>query len=149
VEGPVTIRAFGPGDVDAVLLIQSRCLETAQWSRADYVRIAQEGVGGWVAQQGPGVLGFLVARAAADELEILNLGVLPPARRQGVGRLLLEAALHWGRVSGAARAFLEVRESNKPARLFYKAQGFIVTGRRPLYYVRPPEAALVLSLSFA
>lgn len=148
-EGPVTIRAFAPGDVDAVLLIQSRCLEVAQWSRADYARVAEEGVGGWVVQQGPGILGFLVARAAADELEILNLGVLPQARRQKIGRLLLEAALHWGRVSGAARAFLEVRESNEPARLFYEAQGFIVTGRRPLYYAQPPEAALVLSLSLA
>lgn len=148
-EGPVTIRPFAPGDVDAILLIQSRCLEAAQWSRADYLRLAEQGIGGWVGQHGPDVLGFLVARAAADELEILNLGVLPEVRRQGMGRLLLEAALHWGRASGAARAFLEVRESNEPARLFYEAQGFTVGGRRPLYYAQPPEAALVLSFSLA
>jgi ribosomal protein S18 acetylase RimI-like enzyme len=145
----VTIRPFAPGDVDAVLLIQSCCPEVAQWSRADYVRVGVEGVRGWVGQQGPIVLGFLVARVAADELEILNLGVQPQARRQGTGRLLLEAALDWGRASGAARAFLEVRESNQPARLFYEAQGFIVAGRRSLYYAQPPQAALVLSLSLA
>lgn len=148
-EGPVTIRALAPGDVDAVLLIQSRCPEAAQWSRADHARVGEEEVRGWVVLQGRGVLGFLVARTAADELEILNLGVLPQARRRGMGRLLLEAALHWGRASGAARAFLEVRESNEPARLFYEAQGFVVAGRRPLYYAQPPEAALVLSLALA
>jgi ribosomal protein S18 acetylase RimI-like enzyme len=148
-EGSVTIREFAPDDVDAILLIQSRCPEAAQWSRADYASVAGEGVRGWVWQQGPTVLGFLVARAAADELEILNLGVLPEARRQGVGHLLLEIALHWGRASGAARAFLEVRESNEPARLFYEAQGFFVAGRRPVYYAEPPEAALILSLPLA
>jgi ribosomal-protein-alanine acetyltransferase len=147
VEGPVTIRAFAPDDVDAVLEIQKRCPEAAHWSRADYARVAEGGVRGWVVQQGPGILGFLVARAASDELEIFNLGVIPQARRQGMGRLLLEAALHWGRASGAARAFLEVRESNEPARLFYEAQGFVVAGRRHLYYAHPAEDALVLSLS--
>jgi ribosomal-protein-alanine N-acetyltransferase len=149
VEGPVTIRSLAANDVVAVLEIQARCLEAAQWSRADYARIAEEGVRGWVVQQGPSVLGFLVARAAADELEILNLGVIPQARRQGMGRLLLDAALRWGHASGAARAFLEVRESNEPARLFYEAKGFIVAGRRPLYYAHPAEDALVLSLALA
>lgn len=145
----MTIRPFAPDDAEAILLIQSRCPEAAQWSRADYASVAGEGVRGWVGQQGPAILGFLVARAAADELEILNLGVLPQARRRGVGHVLLKTALQWGRASGAARAFLEVRESNAPARLFYEAQGFVVAGRRSVYYGQPPEAALVLSLSLA
>ena len=65
--------------------------------------------------------GFLVARTvAADECEILNLAVAPDFRRQGWRARSLEPlckAFHGG-------IFLEVRESNEVARVFYKSLGF-------------------------
>ena len=36
--------------------------------------------------------GMVMARVAADEAEILTLAVVPPARRHGLGRRLVEAA---------------------------------------------------------
>ena len=46
----------------------------------------------------PGVLlgvepdGFILIRVVLDEAEILTLAVVPPARRHGLGRRLVEAA---------------------------------------------------------
>jgi ribosomal-protein-alanine N-acetyltransferase len=40
--------------------------------------------------------------------------------------------------------YLEVRESNAPARALYAAHGFQEAGRRKEYYRRPVEDAVVL-----
>jgi len=47
---------------------------------------------------------------------------------------------------GVQQVFLEVRESNAPARALYTAQGFKEVGRRKQYYRRPVEDAIVLRL---
>src|SRR5262245_33917777 len=39
------------------------------------------------------IAGYLIAQHAADEAEILNLGVATAARRRGVGRALVRAAV--------------------------------------------------------
>jgi ribosomal-protein-alanine N-acetyltransferase len=39
--------------------------------------------------------------------------------------------------------FLEVRESNAPARALYENAGFKQTGRRPSYYTSPLEDAIL------
>jgi len=47
---------------------------------------------------------------------------------------------------GARQIYLEVRESNAPARRLYAAHGFREVGRRKEYYRRPVEDAIVLRL---
>jgi len=89
------------------------------------------------------VVGFLVGRLAADELEILNAAVAPEQRGRGMGagllRLTLEEAVH----RGARSAWLEVRESNQRARFFYRSFGFQEAYRRPRFYQNPDEDAVV------
>jgi len=67
------VRTLEPRDVDAVLRIQKVSPELAQWTRGDYERVANGEMAGWVAEDGETVLGFVVARKLADEMEILNL----------------------------------------------------------------------------
>lgn len=88
--------------------------------------------------------GYLLARHAADEGEILNLGVAPAARRRGIGRALVREGLNALAALGATRVFLEVRESNAAARALYAEFGFGEVGRRRGYYRRPTEDAIVL-----
>jgi ribosomal-protein-alanine N-acetyltransferase len=135
----LTIRPLRPADADAIERITGESPEAAHWSAEGYLALP-----GWVAENASGVLGFLLARVAADEMEILNLAVTPSARQQGVGSALLGAAVAHGSRSGAFRVFLEVRESNLGARRFYERHGFLVTGRRPRYYRGPDEDALIM-----
>lgn len=81
--------------------------------------------------------GVLILRMAADEAEILNFGVVPAARRRGLGTELLAAAEEVARDHSMARIFLEVAADNLPARGLYAAQGFTEVARRARYYARP------------
>jgi len=79
------------------------------------------------------VVGFSLARAVADESELLLIAVLPGEQRGGVGTLLLDDFLDRARDNGAARVHLEVRDGN-PAIEMYRTAGFAPVGRRRNYY---------------
>ena len=87
--------------------------------------------------------GFLLARLAGDEAEILTLAVAPAARRQGVGTALLAAAQVQAAQAGASVMFLEVSIRNAAAIALYYGLGFRQVGRRGAYYTSG-EDALVL-----
>ena len=93
--------------------------------------------------------GFIQARAAADEAEILTLCVLPLLRRHGLGMLLLGGLIADLKSRGVKTLFLEVASSNLAAIGLYRAAGFSETGRRKAYYARagaPAEDALIMAL---
>jgi ribosomal-protein-alanine N-acetyltransferase len=137
-------RPARPADLAAVAAIEARSFgdpwpEAAFRSYLDGCFLVSESEGGRIT-------GYLVARAAADEAEILDLAVEPPERRHGVGRQLLTDALARLEMGGARRVYLEVRESNAAALALYGALGFRPVGRRSRYYREPTEDALVLAL---
>ena len=98
---------------------------------------------------GAALLGYVVALLYGDEGEIADLAVAPVARRRGVGGVLLDRVIATAMESGARALYLEVRESNLAARALYHSRGFDTVGRRPGYYQRPTEDALVLRRSMA
>jgi ribosomal-protein-alanine N-acetyltransferase len=114
------------------------------WSTRDFRECVASDVVFLVAAMADGVAGYVIAQDAADEAEILNLAVAPAQHRGGIGRALVERALATLAGRGARRVFLEVRESNAAARALYAALGFEEVGRRPKYYRRPVEDAIVL-----
>jgi ribosomal-protein-alanine N-acetyltransferase len=142
------IRAVEAFDLAMLAALHAACFEEA-WSRDSLATLlATPGAFGLVAAGGAEPTGFLLARIATDEAEILSLGVRPPARRRGIGSCLLQAALERMARGGARRTFLEVAEDNVAALALYSAAGFTPVGRRPRYYRRcgtHPTAALVLS----
>jgi [ribosomal protein S18]-alanine N-acetyltransferase len=145
----LTIRALQSPDVKAVLAIQAACPEIAQWTAWDYDRVARGEMAGWVAEEAPGVTGFLVARRLSSELEILNFAVQADSRRCGIGAALLVAGLQWAQTFRATHAILEVRASNLAALRFYERHKFEVAGRRPRYYTAPVEDALLLTATLS
>jgi ribosomal-protein-alanine N-acetyltransferase len=140
----LTIRLSEPRDIDAILAIQSACPEISQWTSWDYERVVRGEMAGWVADEGAEVVGFLVARRVASDIEILNFAVDAGARHRGVGSRLFREALEWGRMFEAETAVLEVRASNLAALHFYERHNFQVRHRRPHYYTAPIEDALLL-----
>ena len=114
------------------------------WSQRDFRDCVTSDATFLVAETAEGVAGYLVALDAADEGEILNLAVAPGGRRHGIGRALVDHALDSLARRGVRQVYLEVRESNAPARALYAAHGFREVGRRAQYYRRPVEDAVIL-----
>jgi ribosomal-protein-alanine acetyltransferase len=142
----IVIRPIGLDDAGALSALESRCEGAAKWGESAYRDISTNGITGWAATRGSVILGFIAARSVADEMEILNLGVDPEARRQGIGARLVAQAVEAGREARVRRVYLEVRESNSGAQAFYTSLGFAERGRRKNYYSQPVEDALVLAL---
>jgi [ribosomal protein S18]-alanine N-acetyltransferase len=78
--------------------------------------------------------GFVLARVAAGEAEILTIAVARTARRAGLGRRLMDAVLRHLHHLRAEALFLEVDEANHPALALYRRLGFREVGRRENYY---------------
>jgi len=98
----------------------------------------------YVAERGDGVLvGRLsVARdthPASAHVADLGLMVAQDARRQGVGRALLDAAVAWARTAGVRKLELHVFPWNEAAIALYDAFGFDREGYRQGHYLRAGE----------
>ena len=132
------IRPLSPADIDRILEIQATSGESSQWSREDYLLYDCD-----VAVVDRVILGFLVSRRIDDgESEILNVAVHPEHRRTGIASELIRTAI----LKRPGTHFLEVRESNEPARRLYRKLGFEEVGTRPDYYENPPEMAIVMRI---
>ncbi|QYJ08589.1 GNAT family N-acetyltransferase [Qipengyuania flava] len=83
--------------------------------------------------KGSTAAGFILARRAPGEEELLLIAVHPEARGKGLGRALIERFVEGASASGAEQVFLEMR-ANNPAESLYRACGFAPIGRRRDYY---------------
>jgi len=81
--------------------------------------------------------GFIIARCAADEAEILTVAVAGAARGRGHGRLLLDASLAELVRRRIRKVFLEVEAGNQAALRLYSSAGFERIGTRRGYYRQP------------
>ena len=125
-------RAWSDGEIEALL--------------------GQEAVFGFIAHRPgkhrrPG--GFVLARLAAGEAEILTIAVRPKHREAGIGWRLMGAVLRHLRAEGAETLFLEVDEGNAAALALYRKIGFSKVAERAAYYDHDrgaKTAALVMRL---
>ena len=90
------------------------------------------------------IVAYVIARLIAPEAEIYRVAVRGDKRRRGIGYRLLDYAIKTERGQGLETVFLEVRESNVPARNLYKAHGFKEIGERKNYYHNPTENAVIM-----
>jgi ribosomal protein S18 acetylase RimI-like enzyme/glycosyltransferase involved in cell wall biosynthesis len=134
----VKVRRVLPEDIERIIVIQATAPEASQWTREDYLNYDCH-----VALVNGAVAGFLVSRRIHEaEREILNVAVHPEMRRAGIASELIRAETRrW-----PGTHFLEVRESNTPARQLYRRLGFEEAGSRPDYYDTPPESAIVMRI---
>ena len=124
--------------------LETRCFSDP-WSEASIRGELDNPLSLWlVALEGDTVAGYVGSQAVLDEADIMNVAVSPEYRRTGVAKALLEALQTALTARGVHSLTLEVRASNEPARALYASVGYVQVGRRPNYYHKPREDALIL-----
>ncbi len=151
--GPEALRLapFGPEDAKAVAALHACCFDDG-WSAEAFEGFAGNcAYPGLLAWQGTHLAGFLVISIAADESEILTIGVALKQRGQGVALAMLRQLQGDLIAIGVTALFLEVGTSNERARTLYDRFGFVTVGARPDYYERRAgrEDAIIMKLSLS
>ncbi|MCI6151714.1 MULTISPECIES: ribosomal protein S18-alanine N-acetyltransferase [Fusobacterium] len=85
------------------------------------------------------ILGYIIIFDNSESLEIMKIGVIPEARKRGIGTLLIKEMKKMEK-----DIFLEVRENNMTAISFYKENFFVEVGKRKNYYKDTGEAAIIM-----
>jgi [ribosomal protein S18]-alanine N-acetyltransferase len=144
-----------PADVPAVARLEQAVFRREAWPPSAFAYLhavfatARPPRGRlWVAADGARhVVGYVGVELSAvgGEADVINLAVDPAARRRGVGRRLLEAAVSYCRSRGARLVWLRARRGNRAARAFYRHCGFVTVGWFRGYYDDPREDAVLMA----
>lgn len=140
----IALRAATLEDVREIAALHARCFQRG-WDEASIATfVADPACVVFVASTGEadGCHGFLIARAASGEAEILTLAVSKTHRRQGIARALLIATIARLRLAGITQLFLEVEAGNEAAEGLYRGFGAKSVGRRPAYYEHGADASI-------
>ena len=140
-------RPLANEDLGYVAALEAQ-IHAAPWSLGNFRDALFAGYQTLVGESEHRIVAFGVLMLAPGEAQILNISVVPDARREGFGRTLVAQFIDVARRLGAEQCFLEVRASNAPALALYASEGFNTVGRRDGYYpataTTPCEDALVM-----
>ena len=132
-------------DMDAATLAEEleqllfAVYEVSPWTANQVAEVLRSDVNSCALAEDEGLLvGFLVWQETDFEAEVLQIAVLPSYQGQKIATALFDF------LPANKEIFLEVRESNKPALLFYKKEKFEEIARRKAYYHAPVEDAIVM-----
>ena len=113
--------------------------EVSPWTLGQVEEVLRSNVNSCaLAEDESQLVGFLVWQETDFEAEVLQIAVLPSYQGQKIATALFDF------LPADKETFLEVRESNKPALLFYKKEKFEEIARRKAYYHVPVEDAIVM-----
>ena len=130
--------------VAQVAALEKLCF-SAPWSEDSVAGVLENSLSVWLICEDRGkVLGYVGSQTVLDETDMMNIAVLPEARRAGIGERLILSLIELLKDRGSRSLTLEVRASNTPAISLYEKLGFLQVGRRPNYYRSPREDALIL-----
>lgn len=130
--------------IEQIAELEKLCF-SAPWSESSICSELNNPLSCWiVALDGQTVAGYVGSQSVLGEADMMNLAVSPVYRRRSIGEKLVEALIEHLRSQGVHCLTLEVRASNEAAISLYEKLGFFSVGRRPRYYSKPQEDALIL-----
>jgi ribosomal-protein-alanine N-acetyltransferase len=145
---PVHIRWMIRRDMPEVLAIEEQSFEFP-WSEDDFVRcLRQRNCIGMVAEHNERVVGFMIYELHKTRLHILNFAVEQQLRRRGVGSQMVKKLAGKLSPQRRSRIMLEIRETNLPAQLFFRALGFRAVSVLRAFYDDTPEDAYLMQLRY-
>ena len=135
------IRQAAKADAGKIAEIE-RMIFSDAWSKEDYEKLLEgPAMKFYIAEDAGELIGYGGYACAADEADIIDIGIRKDRQGEKIGSRLLAYMLD--DLKGK-RVFLEVRESNAPAIGLYKKFGFQKIGMRKNYYDHPEENAVVM-----
>ena len=143
--GGFSVRPMTLCDLDGVMAVEQESFLTP-WSRSAFEeelvknRLARY----LVALDADSIVGYAGTWLVINEAHVTNVAVHAGRRREGIGRLLMEALMQMARDAGMESMTLEVRVSNEAAKTLYQQLGFVSAGVRKNYYSETKEDALIL-----
>ncbi len=141
-----------PERVDDIAKLHARLFDPP-WDRESIADLVEHpAAAAFIAQvrEPKALAGFVIGQIAADEAEILSIGVAPEWQRRGIASQMVDGLVRAARRAEVKRLFLEVAADNAAAIKLYKGFGFEAVGNRKAYYRRPggqPVDAVVLALA--
>ena len=144
----VHIRWMIRRDMPEVLGIEGESFEFP-WLEDDFIRcLRQRNCIGMVAEHEDRVVGFMIYELHKNRIHVLNFAVAEDYRHRGVGSQMI--AKLTGKLSSQRRSriVLEVRETNLPAQLFFRENGFRAVSVLRSYYADTPEDAYLMQYRY-
>ena len=89
------------------------------------------------------LLGICSAWLLIDELYITSIAVHPTHQRKGLGKFLLSDLIKRSSSLRTNQIHLEVKDTNEPAKAFYKSMGFKTIGNRSNFYKDGSDALIL------
>jgi len=135
-------------DLPEVLRIEQESFEFP-WTEEEFYRcLRQRNCIGMVAECENRVVGYMVYELCKTRIHLLNFAVAPEHRRRGVGLQMIQKLVGKLSAQGRTRIVLEVRETNLPAQLFFRACQFRAVAVLRNYYADTPEDAYLMQYRY-
>lgn len=141
----LVFRKMTEKDISSVAALEAKVFSDAWTERSVHETYCQSQAFITVAESEGELVGYCIVYYVLDEGEIARIAVDEKMRRQGVGRGLLDYTCEICVRNQIEHLLLDVRESNKSARAFYKQYGFVEDGIRKNFYESPKENAVLMS----
>ena len=139
------IRPMTIEDCEQVAQIEAASFSVPWSLRAFTETVEKDNFRYFVAEESGEILGYCGFLFVLDEAEIPNVCVKASARCRGIGKQMMTVLIEEAKKLGMAMLYLEVRESNAPARALYQSLGFEENGIRKNFYEHPVEHAVLMS----
>jgi ribosomal-protein-alanine N-acetyltransferase len=140
----VYVRWMVRRDFPEVLAIEQACFEFP-WKEEDFIHcLQQRNCIGMVAEYEGHVIGFMIYEVPKNRIHLLNIATTPEFQRRGVAGQMIQKLVSKLANQRRSRIVLEVRETNLPALVFFRALGFRATVVIKNFYEDMNEDAYVL-----
>jgi ribosomal-protein-alanine N-acetyltransferase len=140
------LRDFQPEDFDLIWRMDQECFPSGIAYSKPELRAYVRNRGAFTllaaAAEDGRIQGFIVAQGGAIG-HIITIDVVAPARRSGVGSLLLRSAEERLKAEGSRAVGLETAVDNTTALSFYKRHGYSVIRTWPRYYSNGVDALVL------
>jgi ribosomal-protein-alanine N-acetyltransferase len=144
----VHIRWMIRRDMPEVLAIEREAFEFP-WLDEDFIRcLRQRNCIGMVAELDDRVVGFMIYELQKTRIHVLNFAVLGEHQRRGVGSQMIAKLTAKLSLQRRSRIILSVRETNLPAQLFFRENGFRAVSVLRSYYADTPEDAYMMQFRY-